>query len=266
MRVDRGTARDLTLLASVGVLLAAVHFLLPRPSQSALAFHHADPAPWQFLTSAYVHASDGHLAGNLLGYAIGAGVSYAFCVQQGRRRWFWTTTLAFLTALPLLVNLTSFLAFRSLGIEAISRGFSGVAAGFVGFVLVALARDVADRHGPGIGQHVGQGIFILLLAEVAVIYSGVPSPLISGLLVVGLALSFGSVGLRGLRAEWTETDRRRVAVEAGFVATTTLLLAVFVWVLFPASLVEGGETTNIIAHGGGFVWGVVIAILLSFIC
>lgn len=251
---------DAVALTAVGVLLLGIHLLVPASLQELLAFDHANVEPWAVYTAAFVHNSNIHLLGNLLGYGVGAAVAYSLCIQQDRRRWFWLTTGAFLTLLPILTNLTSYLALQSLGLEPTSRGFSGVVAGFAGFVLVALARDLADRYEASVGQSVGQAMFILLLFEVAVIYAGVPSLSITGLVAVGVGLSLVQLGRRGYRAEWNDQQLQQVLVDFVFSALIVVLLAAFVWVLFPANITSSGGTTNIIAHGAGFVWGVVIGI------
>ena len=245
----------------IGIALVVIHYGVPGELQTRLAFNHSNPAPWAFLTAAYVHASTMHLAKNLLGFGVGAVVAYQLCVLQGRRRWFLITTGAFLIVLPVLVSLSSYLAFQSLGLAPTSRGFSGVVAGYGGFVLVALARWVANRYGASVGRDVGQGILILLLGEVAIIYTGVPSPLVSAMLAVGLVLFGGSLLWRGGQREWMTGDRRQVAVDVLFVGLGGVLLGVFVWALFPATLVAGGRTVNVIAHFAGFVWGIVVALI-----
>lgn len=261
----RRTAFDAVGLAAIGGVLVAIHFLLPAGIQDQLAFDHGQFAPWSLLTAAYVHNSTQHLFNNLGGYGVGATIAYILCVGQDRRRWFWTTIAGFLLVLPILVSSTSYVAFQALGIEPTTRGFSGVVAGFAGFILVALVRHIGDRYGASAGQSVGQGVFLILLGEIAVIYTGVPSLLVSGLLVVGLLLSFGSLGLRGLRRDWDPDERTELVLEGVFSGLVVVLLLVFVWALFPTTLVRGGTTTNIVAHGSGLLYGVVVSIILIFI-
>lgn len=258
----RQTVRDGTVLAAIGTALLAVHFWVPVDVRAQLVFDHERVAPWSLLTAAYVHNSTQHLLGNLVGYGIGAAIAYLLCVGQDRRRWFWMTTSVFLIVLPILVNVTSYAAFQTLGLEPTSRGFSGVVAGFVGFILVALARQIADDYGLTVGWRVGQGVFLLLLGEISVIYTGMPSLLISGLLVVGLGLSFGQLGLQGLRQDWDATERRKVALDMVFAGLVVVLLIVYVWILFPATLVQRGTVTNIAAHGLGFLSGILLSTFL----
>ena len=258
----RRTMFDAVGLATIGGVLIAIHFLVPVGIQEQLAFDHGQFAPWSLLTAAYVHNSTQHLLNNLGGYGVGATIAYILCAGQDRRRWFWMTIAGFLLVLPILVSLTSYVTFQALGIEPTTRGFSGVVAGFAGFILVALARHIGDRYGASAGQSVGQGVFLILIGEIAVIYTGVPSLIVSSLLVVGLVLSFGSLGVRGLRRDWDPDERTELVLEGVFVGLVVVLLLVYVWALFPTTLVQSGTTTNIVAHGLGFLWGGSIAVTL----
>lgn len=251
--------RAIAALGAISLLHVMIHVVVPARVQLHLAFDHQRLAPWTLLTGAYVHNSTTHLLGNLLGFGVSAAVAYALCVLQGRQRWFWKTTAGFLLVLPVVVHMTSYAAFQSLGIEPTSRGFSGVVAGYVGFILFALVRDIADRHGTAIGQPVALGVMVLLLAEVTLIYVGVPSPLVTGLLLGALALSIGALWQRGRHRAWDTSIRGQLAVETAQAAAIVVILVLFVWALFPAQLVTDGTTTNIVAHAAGIMWGLVLA-------
>lgn len=262
-RGKRGV-RDLAVLSFPVVLLAAAHFGLPRAIQAVLALDHTALAVHTVLTSAYVHTTDSHLYGNVASYALVAGVVYCLCLSLDRRRWFDSTFVAFLVVLPVLVNATTYVAFRSISVAPTnSRGFSGVVAGFAGFLLVAIAWYVRRRYGHQAGVNVGLVIFFVLAAEVLVVYSGSPSPLAAGLFVVGFGLSVGQLGYRGLRAEWNGAALRRLSRDAGVVLVLGGLLVGFIWILFPAELASEDGTTNIVAHAAGFGWGLAIAAVSS---
>jgi membrane associated rhomboid family serine protease len=213
------------------------------------------------LTGAYVHGSTQHLLGNLVGLGIGAGIAYKLCDVQNRRQWFWETTAVFLLVLPVLVNLTDYAVFQMLELVLTSRGFSGVVAGYVGFVLVALASWLIDRHDRELGAYVGVAIFLVLMGEILVIYSGTPSLIALGLLGVGIVLTLGSVLWRGVHRSRTDEERRVLIAETAFVIGVMLLLAVFVWVMFPEDIMQDETVTNIIAHFAGFGWGMILALV-----
>lgn len=263
-RIDLGA---LATIFTVGATLTAIHFGIPTSIQKQLALDQSHPEPWMFLTSAYVHNSTQHLVGNLLGFGIGAVVASQLCDLQGRRRWFRVTTGLLLLVLPVLVGLTDFVVFQSQGLEPTTRGFSAVVAGCVGFVLVALARWVADRYGQRIGSNMGLVVFLLLMGEILFIYQNGHlvglGPLL--LLFTGLSLTLGTVVRRVGKKEWRGTKRRRLFVDAGFVVVVTTLLAALVWGLFPAHVVQDGSVTNILAHLAGLGWGISLALIGSLV-
>ena len=243
----------------VGHGLVTIHYAAPAGIKSQLVFDHERFAPWTVLTAAYVHASTRHLMSNLVGYWVSGGIVYWLCSAQGRQRWFWRTTILFLVALPILVNLTSYGMFQSLELIVTTRGFSGVVAGNVGFILVALSRWLADRHDYQLGMTVGQILFVLLLGEIALIYVGHPSLVMLALFGAAFTLSIGRLLQRGLQQTPTPAERQQVALEAAFVTAITAMLATFIWMLFPAQIVQHGNQVDIIGHAAGFLWGVVLA-------
>lgn len=259
-RLAMSGARDISLFLGVGITLATIHFYLPDAVQAQMAFNHANPSPWAIFTAAYVHNSTRHLIANLAGFGFGVTLAYILCVSQERRRWFWTTTISFLLVVPVLISLTDYLAFQSLGIEPMSRGFSGVVAGYGGFALVALAQLIADGYGIEVGIIVGEGILLLLLAEVAIIYTEKPPILVSTLIILGLSLLGASLLRKGLRREWSAMDLRHFSAEVAYTGLIAILLGLFVYALFPAKIAASESTVNIIAHGAGFIWGGVVSI------
>jgi len=70
------------VLAAVPVVLCAV-FALPESTRRSLAFAYAEPTVLTAFTAHYVHLDVGHLAGNVAGYILLAGVGYALAVLGG---------------------------------------------------------------------------------------------------------------------------------------------------------------------------------------
>lgn len=173
-RFERGDSDgpDVTAFADTGALvviaglLVAVQLLVPPSVQAQLAFDHQQFTLWTLWTSAAVHSSPHHLTGNVVGHLAAAGVAYVLCRAIDARGWFWWTTVAFLTVLPVLVNLTSYglLGWVAPGAEPVGRGFSGVVAGYVGLIFVAFVAWVTRRSGRGMAQTVGQVVVLVLLS------------------------------------------------------------------------------------------------------
>jgi hypothetical protein len=163
------------------------------------------------------------------------------------------------------VTLTSYAVYRYRfgAFPAVERGFSGVVAGFGGFLLVALAVYLEDRFGDGLGYRAGVAVFLLLLVEIDVIYAGV-EPLVAGLALLGVVVLFGDyarqhgpvVGLGRGRWNWV-----RSLLLVGLVL---LVLSYVVVALFPARIAESGDLTNVVGHAAGFVYGGVLAVAAGF--
>jgi hypothetical protein len=253
----RAVGRDLSPVGVVATLLVLVHVALPPAMRTRLANDHADLDVPSLFTSAYVHLDTAHLLGNLAGFLTAALVAYGLCVRMGRRRWFRVTVVALVVVLPPLVSATSFLLLGRLhaGLAPVSRGFSGVGAGFAGFVLVALGRFVGTRHGAAMGRYLWVAVWTGLLLEVSVIYG-------TDLLVVAVALAAATWGLVtvAVLAEYrVQSVRRRLRRARADVLVTVVvvaLLALLVVVLFPANVVRDNAVTNVVAHAAGFCFGV----------
>jgi hypothetical protein len=258
-------ALDATLLLSIPLLLAAIHFLAPTTLQNALAFDHTRFNVYTLLTAAYVHASNSHLYNNLVGYALTAIYTYALCLFVDERQWFRRTLPLHLVALPVLVNLTSYAIFQLQypDSDPVSRGFSGVVAGLGGFLLVALYVFVKKRHDGELAWAVGLTLFLLLMQLIDLRYAGGFRLSVTGLVALGGVLVFGQYAWRGVEVPEGEA-RRDAVITAGAVGLVGVVLGVLILGLFPEAeaLVEGGSFTNVFAHAAGFLWGISIGISL----
>lgn len=114
-------ASDLAVLLAVPVLLLAI-FTLPESTRRSLAFAYADPTAVTAFTAHYVHLDVGHLAGNVAGYALLAGVGYALAVLGDSRRFFLTALATFLLVFPFVLSALNLAVPR----DAIGFGFSGI--------------------------------------------------------------------------------------------------------------------------------------------
>jgi hypothetical protein len=235
--------------------LARRHFLTPESLKQTLAFSHDQFTLYTLFTAAYVNGQ-AHLVGNIVGYLLTTLYTYMLCIAVDERRWFWRTFVVFLLVLPVLVSLTSYAVFSAWfpSVSVVSRGFSGVVAGFGGFLLVALAVYIRKRYSAQLGIVVGTSSFLTLMAMIDYIYAGRVRLVVGGLLAVGIALEVGSYLWQ------TEIDlenlERQVFVDAGAVGLVFVVLAHIVVAMFPAEIAQNGTATNIIAHAMGFLLGV----------
>ena len=260
----RGVAVDVAGLVFVPAALVAIFLFVPRSVQWSLAFDHGDPRASALLTAAYVHATPLHLYSNVVAYVVAAGFSHWLSLASDGRDWFWRTVPVFLVVLPVLVNLTDWLVFAVWypGWELRALGFSGVAAGFGGMLLVALARFVGSRFDSALGRAVGGAAFLLALQVAALRYGGGAAPYVTGLAAGGL-LALG----------WWYASRRarpvvarplpRETVQSGAVVVLILfVLAAVVLALFPRpdAAARGGVLTGVVAHAAGFAWGTALSL------
>jgi hypothetical protein len=259
----RRVALDLFGLAAVAVVLVAVYVLVPSGVQRSLVFDHGDPRPHALLTAAYVHATPAHLLSNLIAYVVTAGFAHWLCLVSDGRRWFWRTTLVFLTLLPVLVNLTDWAVLSVLypAMTVRALGFSGVAAGFGGMLVVALSRFVRVRFDRALGRAVGLGAALVGLQVVTLrVGSNGPRLAVTGLVTVGL-LSLGGwyVARRGVPDP--ATFSRETAWSAGVTGLVLFVIGAVVLSLFPraTTVARGGVLMGVVAHAAGFGWGVVLS-------
>jgi len=258
--VDRRLVVDAGLLSLLAWVLVGIRVLLPSGLRAQLAFDHGAFIPWTLWTHAYVHDGWAHLLQNVGGFVAIAGVAYILCRVLNARRWFWVSTVAFLTVLSVLVSLSSYvlLGWFAPAATPVERGFSGVVAGFAGLVFVAFLMWVNREVGLAATQAVGQMAVLLMLWELSVIYSGWIDVRVTTLVAFGLALSWVLL----LRAvSWRDAWDRREAwwTEIWLAIGVGIVLLTVVVALFPEDPISGGTFTNIFAHGAGFVLGGLVA-------
>lgn len=261
---DRRVAADAAVLGGVAALLLAIHFLFPPALRARLAFDYVAFVPVTLLTSAYVHATDAHLFGNLLGYGIASVYAYGLCVRAGRRAWFRRTVVLLLFVLPVVVNLVSYVALTVQFPDArpVSRGFSGVVGGFGGFLVVALYVTVRDRDGVRAAAGIVLAVLVVGVGSVG-IGRGPVDPVTFVLVVAGAAFSLYGAGLLGSERDGRFSHRPRDVVEVVLVAFVVVLL---LWALFPRDAAAGTgplASESVFAHAAGLVVGAGSAVVAA---
>jgi len=261
---SRATARDVSLLAVPVAVLFVLAFLVPRAIQDVFAFRHATPDPVTLYTAAWVHLSREHLLANAFAYIVAVGVAYRLSRAANALGWFRGAALVQLTATPVLVNATSWVLVASWypALEPVSRGFSGVVAGFVGVAVVALSRYAETAFDHAGGLVVGLAGFVAVWVTADFQQTGRVRP-------VAVAVLVGAVGVVVLSQAWRRGLDIEVNVHEVLAVTTVVLgaggaIVVLSLGLFPAPAARtpSGYFVDVYAHAAGVLWGVETAVLL----
>lgn len=263
---SRAVIEDSILLAGIATALVTIHYLLPASVHAGLAFDHQQPQLWNLLSAAYVHHSDAHLIGNVLGVLVAGSLAASLCRLSGERRLFYLLVAPLLVVLPVLVSGTGYVVFTFVSPAGgpTVRGFSGVVAAFVGIAFVALFSLVGRWYTVGTAWRIGISTFIGLEALVGFIYSGRLRLDIIGLVVLGIVVLCFDVVRHG---QWPSTRDgwRDWGVHTAFVGMVIFLIGLFIIGLFPADVQTGGTTVNILGHGLGMLYGIGFGLVGQFL-
>jgi hypothetical protein len=182
----RSRARDVALLLAVPALLVLV-WAAGDPLRSVLVLRPEAPTVLAAATTHLVHASAGHLLGNVAVYLGAVGVGYALAVLGGRRRHYLTLVAGVVLAFPLVISGFHLAVLRTGSIV----GFSGVALGVVGLLPWVLVEFLRARVSGAVDLADVPGVALLGVAAIGWASAGTVE---ARLLVVGVA----AVGLLAL--------------------------------------------------------------------
>ena len=258
-------AVDVAALCVVPAVLVAV-FALPIEFRRSLAFAYTDPTLPTAFTAHYVHLRATHLAGNLMGYGLLAGVGYALAVLGGRRRLFLTALATFLLAFPPVLSALNLAVPR----DAIGFGFSGINMALLGLLPVLLWAYARERFIPDASARPLPAVFFLLVGWIALLALPVSTTGsgIAGLATVAAGVSIGAVyamstdgGVRLPTRERLRAVTSRPGYGDLFVVGSVLLVGYPV-VGFPADPTGAGRVVNLYVHLLGFCLGFIGAFVL----
>lgn len=247
-----------TCLISVPVLLWA----FPEYSHpELLALNHQNPLLYQFYSSAFVHASENHLIGNLTGYTIAILPLYALYTFEQREYSFPRIFGILLLLAPFVTTIASFGVWTLLIDAPINYdlGFSGVVSAFAGLLFIQILNAVETELPPKNANYVLLMVLLALLASWAVLFGGLLQIGMTGMVIVvlaGGAFAFrrGEVSPIGLDAWVREHPRSAIVLSCGLLAALFLII-----VSFPAEIQNRGGFTNLVGHGAGFLFGMFFA-------
>lgn len=263
----RDTVESLILL-SIPTVLAGLYYLTPISFQQMLVLDHTEPNLHAFWTNAFVHEhrpDDSHVTGTILGYVVLVYPTWVLYRIRGQEIRFWQAWTAILLIGPFVASLSSYIAFHEILELQIQndRGFSGVVGAFTGFLIMSILGTIQAEQPEPVGM-LSMGFYFSYLmlgfgaatARMPIIVIGIVA---LGATVVGTYTRF--MAPVNELARWG-TDNRLLGM--------VLVVAAFASALaFAASLptditISGGGLKNIVAHGAGILFGMVVEISLQF--
>ncbi len=259
---------SLAILCSIPATLAALHTFTPHHIQEQFVFHYSDPNVVTAWTSAYFHSGSPHLQSNLIGYALAVLPTYFLYDYWDRQREFWVIVVLLLVITPFVTTLIDYtlgyLHWEIFTDEITSRGFSGIASAFGGMLLGGVTLFSATEYGRLNALNVAMTI-ILVGMTILTYVSGILTPTIGSLLIVGI-LGTTSVFLTVEDVKNTSHLRSRVRenrVNLSYIVYCGFVVSAIMAMIFPLNVVQGGMFVNIIAHGSGFVFGIIVTLIVG---
>jgi hypothetical protein len=246
---------DVLVLAAVPVLLGAV-FTLPESTRRSLAFAYTDPTVQTAFTAHYVHLAPGHLAGNVAGYVLLAGVGYGLAVAAGYRRFFLIALATFLLAFPFVLSGLNLAVPRN----AIGFGFSGINMALSGLLPLLLGAYARERIVPGASISALPAVFFALVGWIALLALplsavdiGVASIAtgVAGALLAVLYASSAGIPIRASAGDIVRGVASRPGDGELFVVGAILVVGYPV-VGFPTDPAVAGSVVNLYVHFLGF--------------
>jgi len=249
---------DLLGLAVVPALLGAV-FALPEPTRRSMAFAYTDPTVLTAFTAHYVHLEVDHLAGNVAGYVLLAGVGYALAVLAGYRRFFAVALTTFLAVFPVALSALNLAVPRN----AIGFGFSGVNMALAGLLPLLLGLYARERFFPEASIRALPAAFFPLVGWMALLALPVSTGTLDGPGLAGLATAVAGLLLgllyassAGVRiAKSIRVGARAAVSNPGYgdlFAVGVILTVGYPIVGFPGDPTGGGSVVNLYVHLLGF--------------
>lgn len=251
---ERAEAIDTAVILAVPLVLVAVH-LLPDSIRGALVLNYGSPGVVQVYTTHFVHADWAHLAGNVVIYLVAVALVYLLLLYAEARRTFHVGFVLVLFVVPFPVSALDLYLVGPTAGDVPTRGFSGLASAFVGFLPVAVFVFLRETLSEKVRIYESMGLFLASLGVILLILRGPTDLTAVGALVLGF-LYYVPVVWR-LDVEARQEFQGWSVWKQALVVYTVLFFLVSPIFLFPANPAQGGAVVNLVAHFGGFFVGYV---------
>lgn len=267
-RIKRtATLEGLIFFALAGVL-AAIYYLSPTSFQLALSLDHTDPQLYAFWTNSLVHAHqpwDLHLWGNIIFYLALVFPTWKLYELRDQKRWFWTGFILILVLGPIVSSVSGYLTFNQIPELQIQfdRGFSGVVGAFNGFLIMTIIQTFAREQEEPVAILSAVIYLAYLLLGLGVVSRRFEVAVFGLLLFVGVLVGAQTrhVASGEQLSKWGYEHR---ALSITIVVAALVSTLAFVAALPPNIVNNSGGLTNVVAHGAGIIFGMMVEYLVRY--
>lgn len=250
-------------------LILFVIYLLPENIRNIFILYPSNPTIISIFLSNYTHTGFAHLSGNVIKYFV---VGFLIFVFETDRKRFSINMLLLFTVLPVVCSLLTLYYLPN----SVSWGFSGLVAGWMGYLLYAVYGYIKEEWGIALNANF---VFLIVMINLLILLSiykwlgGMYALLLLFLLILIVLIrndlramvrkliniAFGM----GLRKSWKSFEFISVKIPI-FVLTIIFLLFGF-FDLFPPQIKINGDIVNILVHYAGYCFGVFVPLMIDFL-
>ena len=260
------TAKDVILLLILPAVITLL-MLLPDSFRIALQLHLKEPRWWQVFTSAYIHGSWAHLAGNLVGYFVAVLPAFVFAAYAGKKSLYYQMYLAICLGFPLIGGLAGLWAMPKYFPNVLtSSGASGIIAALFGIMPFIVVSYYSERSSIFSGNKflwLVMGYAAFAFVEAYAFRKLFALEMIILFVIALLVFSYKS----DFRILWIEI-RKESKKNIFFCFLSFFLLLLFLAtpvMLFPVinKLVNNGTMTSFCIHYIGLLYGIFIGSVMN---
>jgi hypothetical protein len=263
--------RDYFIFFILVPLIIFVIYLLPENIRNIFILYPSNPTIISVFLSNYTHTGFTHLSGNVFNYFVVGFLIFVF--EAGRKR-FYINMLLLFTVLPVLCSLLTLYYLPN----SASWGFSGIVAGWMGYLLYAVYGYIKEEWRIALNANF---VFLMVMINLLILLSiykwlgwlyGLLLSLLLILIVlirndlramvrklVNMSSDFGME----LRKSWKSFGF--IFVKSGIFALTINFLLFGFFDLFPPQIKINGTIVNILVHYSWYCFGVFVPLMIDFL-
>jgi membrane associated rhomboid family serine protease len=232
-----------------------IFILMFFPFSDTLAFNINNPEIWQFFTHAFVHTDWNHFFGNLIAYLIFVGSLLIFSSKFESKKDVYILMIILIVLIPIITAISDyfFMPYKT------SRGSSGVVSGFLGIIPSFIGYYFYKNHKKDILNYsLLFGIIYIGLVFIITYFDYHKNFILILLFILGIIIFLVLILTKIYTINLDKNMMKLLLFEL-------LIFLLYVWFLFPETLIQNGISTNILSHNLGISLGIIISTLYFFI-